>query len=84
MTQSGAREKIQQLIEKFRREQAAGVIGQYNEYETKSPCQKEKGGNLSCQEMAAMELFLVSGKLAINLKFGIFLLWEWQWVLFSH
>jgi type I restriction-modification system DNA methylase subunit len=36
MTQSEAREKIQQLVEKFRREQAAGVIGQYNESETKT------------------------------------------------
>ncbi len=36
MTQTGAREKIQQLVEKFHREQAAGVIGQYNESETKT------------------------------------------------
>jgi hypothetical protein len=36
MTQPEAREKIQQLIEKFRRERAAGVIGQYNESETKT------------------------------------------------
>jgi hypothetical protein len=32
--QSKAREKIQELVQKFRREQAAGVIGQYNESET--------------------------------------------------
>lgn len=36
MTQSQAREKIQQLIEKFGREKAAGVVGQYNESETKT------------------------------------------------
>jgi hypothetical protein len=36
MTQSAAREKIQQLVEKFNREQAAGAIGQYNESETKT------------------------------------------------
>jgi len=36
MEQSRARERIQQLVEKFRREQAAGVIGQYNESETKT------------------------------------------------
>jgi len=31
MTQSKARERIQEIIEKFRREQAAGQINQYNE-----------------------------------------------------
>ncbi len=34
--QSKAREKIQELVQKFRREQAAGVIDQYNESETKT------------------------------------------------
>jgi len=36
MTQSVAQEKIQRLVEKFRREQAAGKISQYNESETKT------------------------------------------------
>ncbi len=36
MTQSEARKRTQQLIEKFCREQAAGVISQYNESETKT------------------------------------------------
>jgi len=36
MDQPRARERIQHLVEKFRREQAAGVIGQYNESETKT------------------------------------------------
>jgi predicted type IV restriction endonuclease len=36
MERPKAREKIQQLIEKFQREQAAGMIGQYNESETKT------------------------------------------------
>src|SRR5512139_3749558 len=36
MTQSIARERIQEIIEKFRREQAAGQINQYNESETKT------------------------------------------------
>jgi len=35
MDQPRARERIQHLVEKFRREQAAGVIGQYNESENK-------------------------------------------------
>jgi hypothetical protein len=34
--QSKVREKIKQLVEKFKQEQAAGVIGQYNESETKT------------------------------------------------
>jgi type I restriction-modification system DNA methylase subunit len=36
MIQSKAREKVQQLVEKFGREQAAGMISQYNESETKT------------------------------------------------
>ncbi len=36
MNQTTAREKIQELIEKFHREEAAGVIGQYNESEAKT------------------------------------------------
>jgi predicted type IV restriction endonuclease len=36
MTQSKPREKIEQLVQKFQREQAAGVISQYNESETKT------------------------------------------------
>ena len=36
MTQSKARERIREIIEKFRREQAAGQINQYNESETKT------------------------------------------------
>jgi hypothetical protein len=36
MKQAAAREKVQQLVEKFDREQAAGVINQYNESETKT------------------------------------------------
>jgi type I restriction-modification system DNA methylase subunit len=36
MTQTEAREKIKQLVEKFNRERAAGKISQYNESETKN------------------------------------------------
>jgi predicted type IV restriction endonuclease len=36
MTQSKPREKIEQLVQKFQREQGAGVINQYNESETKT------------------------------------------------
>jgi hypothetical protein len=36
MTQAAAREQIQQLIEKFNRERAAGKISQYNESEIKN------------------------------------------------
>lgn len=36
MDKNLAQDKVQQLVEKFRREQAAGVIGQYNEPETKT------------------------------------------------
>jgi len=36
MERSKTRDKIQELVEKFQREKAAGVIGQYNESETKT------------------------------------------------
>jgi ATP-dependent RNA circularization protein (DNA/RNA ligase family) len=36
MKQTAARDKVQQLVEKFDREQRAGVISQYNESETKT------------------------------------------------
>ena len=36
MDQTIIQEKIQKLVEKFQREEAAGVIGQYNESETKT------------------------------------------------
>jgi len=36
MKQTAARDKVQQLVEKFDREQGAGVISQYNESETKT------------------------------------------------
>jgi hypothetical protein len=36
MDRTKAQAKVRQLVEKFRREQAAGVIGQYNESETKT------------------------------------------------
>jgi hypothetical protein len=41
MTQSVAREKIKQLVDKFRREQAAGKISQYNSPKLRTGFRKE-------------------------------------------
>ena len=72
MTQSEAREKIQQLIEKFRREQAAGVIGQYNESETKTgfiePLLQALGWNTQDRNEVGLEEKISGGRVDYSLK----------------
>jgi len=71
-TQSEAREKIQQLIEKFRREQAAGVIGQYNESETKTgfiePLLQALGWNTQDRNEVGLEEKISGGRVDYSLK----------------
>ena len=72
VTQSEAREKIQQLIEKFRREQAAGVIGQYNESETKTgfiePLLQALGWNTQDRNEVGLEEKISGGRVDYSLK----------------
>jgi len=72
MTQSRAREKIQQLVEKFRREQAAGVIGQYNEPETKTgfiePLLQALGWNTQDRNEVGLEEKISGGRVDYSLK----------------
>jgi hypothetical protein len=70
MTQSEAREKVQQLVEKFRREQAAGVISQYNESETKTgfiePLLQALGWNTQDRNEVGLEEKISRGPKAMN------------------
>jgi len=72
MTQSKAQEKIQELIEKFRREQAAGVIGQYNESETKTgfiePLLQALGWNTQDRNEVGLEEKISGGRVDYSLK----------------
>src|SRR4030065_2552818 len=72
MTQSEARNKIQQLIEKFRREQAAGVISQYNESETKTgfiePLLQALGWNTQDRNEVGLEKKNSAGRVDYSLK----------------
>ncbi len=72
MTQSEAHEKIQQLIEKFRREQAAGVIDQYNESETKTgfiePLLQALGWNTQDRNEVGLEEKISGGRVDYSLK----------------
>ncbi len=72
MTQSKAREKIQQLVEKFRREQASGVIGQYNESETKTgfiePLLQALGWNTQDRNEVGLEEKISGGRVDYSLK----------------
>jgi type I restriction-modification system DNA methylase subunit len=72
MTQSEAREKIQQLIEKFRREQAAGMIVQYNESETKTgfiePLLQALGWNTQDRNEVGLEEKISGGRVDYSLK----------------
>jgi predicted type IV restriction endonuclease len=69
-----AREKIQQLVEKFRREQAAGVIGQYNESETKTgfiePLFQALGWNTQDRNEVGLEEKISGGRVDYSLKKG--------------
>jgi type I restriction-modification system DNA methylase subunit len=72
MTQSKARERIQEIIEKFRREQAAGVIGQYNESETKTgfiePLLQALGWNTQDRNEVGLEEKISGGRVDYSLK----------------
>ncbi len=72
MDQSEAREKIHLLVEKFRREQAAGVIGQYNESETKTgfiePLLQALGWNTQDRNEVGLEEKISGGRVDYSLK----------------
>jgi len=72
MSQSKARDKIQELVEKFRREQAAGVIGQYNESETKTgfiePLLQALGWNTQDRNEVGLEEKISGGRVDYSLK----------------
>jgi hypothetical protein len=72
MTQSKAQEKIEQLVEKFQREQAAGVIGQYNESETKTgfiePLLQALGWNTQDRNEVGLEEKISGGRVDYSLK----------------
>jgi type I restriction-modification system DNA methylase subunit len=70
--QSKPREKIQELVEKFRREQAAGVINQYNESETKTgfiePLLQALGWNTQDRNEVGLEEKISGGRVDYSLK----------------
>jgi hypothetical protein len=72
MTQSKAQEKIEQLVEKFQREQAVGVIGQYNESETKTgfiePLLQALGWNTQDRNEVGLEEKISGGRVDYSLK----------------
>ena len=72
MDRSKAQEKVQQLVEKFRREQAAGVIGQYNESETKTgfiePLLQALGWNTQDRNEVGLEEKISGGRVDYSLK----------------
>ncbi len=72
MEQSKAQEKIQELVQKFRREQAAGVIGQYNESETKTgfiePLLQALGWNTQDRNEVGLEEKISRGRVDYSLK----------------
>jgi len=70
--QSETREKVQQLVEKFQHEQAAGVIGQYNESETKTgfiePLLQALGWNTQDRNEVGLEEKISGGRVDYSLK----------------
>jgi type I restriction-modification system DNA methylase subunit len=70
--QSKVKEKVQQLIEKFQHEQAAGVIGQYNESETKTgfiePLLQALGWNTQDRNEVGLEEKISGGRVDYSLK----------------
>jgi len=70
--QSETREKVQQLVEKFQREQAASVIGQYNESETKTgfiePLLQALGWNTQDRNEVGLEEKISGGRVDYSLK----------------
>ena len=72
MNQTAAREKIQKLIEKFHREEAAGVIDQYNESETKTgfiePLLQALGWKYQDRNEVGLEEKISRGRVDYSLK----------------
>jgi N-6 DNA Methylase len=72
MNQTAAREKIQKLIEKFHREEAAGVIDQYNESETKTgfiePLLQALGWSTQDRNEVGLEEKISRGRVDYSLK----------------
>jgi hypothetical protein len=72
MKQTVAREKVQHLVEKFNREQAAGVINQYNESETKTgfiePMLQALGWNTQDRNEVGLEEKISRGRVDYSLK----------------
>ncbi len=70
--QSKAKEKVLQLVEKFHREQAAGIIGQYNESETKTgfiePLLQALGWNTQDRNEVGLEEKISGGRVDYSLK----------------
>jgi hypothetical protein len=72
MAQSEAREKIRELVEKFRREETAGVIGQYNESVTKTgfiePLLQALGWDTQDRNEVGLEEKISRGRVDYSLK----------------
>ncbi len=72
MDQSKAKEKVLQLVEKFHREQAAGMIAQYNESETKTgfiePLLQALGWNTQDRNEVGLEEKISGGRVDYSLK----------------
>ncbi|OGP93484.1 MAG: hypothetical protein A2156_11330 [Deltaproteobacteria bacterium RBG_16_48_10] len=72
MDQTIIQEKIQKLVEKFQREEAAGVIGQYNESETKTgfiePLLQALGWNTQDRNEVGLEEKISRGRVDYSLK----------------
>jgi type I site-specific restriction endonuclease len=70
--QPEAREKIQHLVEKFQREQAAGAIAQYNESETKTgfiePLLQALGWDTQDRNEVGLEEKISGGRVDYSLK----------------
>lgn len=72
MIQSEAKEKIKRLVDKFRREQAAGKISQYNESETKTgfiePLLQALGWNTQDRNEVGLEENISGDRVDYSLK----------------
>jgi len=72
MNQTTAREKVQDLIDKYHREEASGMIGQYNESETKTgfiePLLQALGWNTQDRNEVGLEEKISRGRVDYSLK----------------
>ena len=70
--QSKAKEKVLQLVEKFHREQTAGMIARYNESETKTgfiePLLQALGWNTQDRNEVGLEEKISGGRVDYSLK----------------